>query len=447
MDLVEGTPDLISIVDQEGRLLYVNHASNSIYGLAPEDCIGRLAFDFVYPEDRGRTMAAFADWLKSEENTFRYENRVVNINGEVHSMAWLIRSEYDEDGQFSGFAGIARDVTEKRHAEKEQANLQNQLQQSQKMESIGQLAGGIAHDFNNMLSVILGHAELALIKPETQEKMNARLKEICKAAEHSATLTRQLLTFARKQTISPRVVDLNELVTSMLKMLQRLIGENIHIAWQPSPKLWPVKIDPAQFDQILTNLCLNARDAISGMGTITIQTENDLGEIDRRSHPEFAPGDYVRLSVSDDGAGMDQETLARIFEPFFTTKEVGSGTGLGLATVMGAVKQNNGYIYVQSEPEQGTTFSIYLPRVEATLDVESETAEKPLSRGNETILVVEDDAMLLQLITNMLETAGYRVLSAATTDRAQSLVKEEAWADSFAAYRYNYANHEWQGTL
>jgi PAS domain S-box-containing protein len=425
MDLVEGTSDLITRVDQEGRLVFVNHAANEIYGLAERDCIGRLAFDFIHPDDRVMTMAAFTDWLKSDKSVFRHENRQVSINGQVHLMAWSIRAEYDDAGQVSGFAGTARDVTEKRRAEKERANLENQLLQAQKMESIGQLAGGVAHDFNNMLSVILGHAELALMKSEPSQPIAVSLKEICKAAIHSSELTRQLLTFARKQTISPKVLDLNELVTGMLKMLQRLIGENIHIAWYPSPKLWPVKIDPSQFDQILTNLCLNARDAISGTGTITIRTANDPGDLDSRLHPEFIPGDYMRLSVSDDGCGMDQETLARIFEPFFTTKEIGVGTGLGLATVMGAVKQNNGYIYVQSEPGQATTFDVYLPRVDATLDAEPERRKESIRRGSETILVVEDDPMVLQLITVMLEKGGYRVLAAETTDMAQSLAKEE----------------------
>jgi len=425
MDLVEGTTDLITRVDKEGRLVFVNHAANEIYGLAEQDCIGRLAFDFIHPDDRAMTMAAFTDWLKSDKNVFRHENRQVGIDGQVHLMAWSIRAERDGAGQISGFAGTARDVTEKRRDEKERANLENQLYQAQKMESIGQLAGGVAHDFNNMLSVILGHAELALMKSEPSQPIAISLNEICKAAIHSAELTRQLLTFARKQTISPKVLDLNELVTGMFKMLQRLIGENIHIAWHPSPKLWPVKIDPSQFDQILTNLCLNARDAISGPGTISIQTENDPGDLDIRLHPEFIPGDYVRLSIRDDGCGMDQDTLDHIFEPFFTTKEIGAGTGLGLATVMGAVKQHNGFVYAQSEPGQGTTFEIYLPRVEATLDVEPERIERPIRRGSETILVVEDDTMVLQLITAMLEKSGYRVLAAGTTDMAQSLATKE----------------------
>jgi len=422
MDLVEGTSDLITRVDQEGRLVFVNHAANKIYGLTERDCIGRLAFDFIHPDDRVMTVAAFTDWLKSDKSVFRHENRQVSTNGQVHLMAWSIRAEYDDAGQVSGFAGTARDVTEKRRAEKERANLENQLYQAQKMESIGQLAGGVAHDFNNMLSVILGHAELALMKSEQSQPIAVSLKEICKAATHSSELTRQLLTFARKQTISPKVLDLNELVAGMLKMLQRLIGENIHIAWYPSPKLWPVKVDPSQLDQILTNLCLNARDAISGTGTITIRTENDPGTLDIRLYPEFIPGDYVRLSVRDDGCGMDQETLAHIFEPFFTTKEIGAGTGLGLATVMGAVKQNNGYIYVQSEPEQGTTFDVYLPRVEATLDFEPERRKGSIRRGSETILVVEDDPMVLQLITVMLEKGNIDLLLSKPISRTQLLL-------------------------
>jgi PAS domain S-box-containing protein len=425
-DLVEGTSDLITRVDKDGRLLFVNHAAREIFGLAEEDCIGRRAFEFIHPEDRAATMAAFAEWLKDDASVFSHENRQVGIAGQVHLMAWSIRAEYDEAGHFKGFAGTARDVTEPRRVEEERARLEHQLHQAQKMESVGQLAGGVAHDFNNMLGVILGHAELALLKLNPSPPLASSLNTICKAAIHSADLTRQLLTFARKQTIAPKVLDLNELVTGMLKMLQRLIGENIQIAWHPSPMLWPVKIDPAQFDQILTNLCLNARDAIAGTGSITIRTENYGDVMDRAAHPEFVPGDYVLLAVCDDGCGMDRETQAHIFEPFFTTKEVGAGTGLGLATVLGAVKQHNGFIYALSEPGQGTTFNIYLPRVDAIVGQASATTETPIRRGSETILLVEDDQMLLQLLTSMLDKSGYRVLAAGNPEIALAMAQKQA---------------------
>jgi signal transduction histidine kinase len=231
------------------------------------------------------------------------------------------------------------------------------------METVGRLAGGVAHDFNNMLGVILGRTELALLKTGERHDLHSDLEEIQKAAKRSADITKQLLAFARKQTISPRNLDLNDTVESMLNMLQRLIGENIELVWQPSVHLWPVKMDPAQVDQILVNLCVNARDAIEGVGKITIETEKKSFDAAYcKDHSGVIPGDFVQLSVSDNGCGMDRDTLDKLFEPFFTTKEVGKGTGLGLATIYGIVKQNGGFIDVYSEPGQGSAFRIYLPR-------------------------------------------------------------------------------------
>ena len=295
----------------------------------------------------------------------------------------------------------------RKQAERDQARLQEQLQQAQKIESIGQLAGGVAHDFNNMLGVILGNAELALIQADPANPFVEALVEIRTAAKRSADLTRQLLTFARKQAIAPKVLDLNETVAGMLKMLQRLIGENINLSWNPKPNLWAVKIDPAQLDQIIANLCVNARDAIAGIGQITIETENcSITANELKADPETQPGDYVRLSVSDDGHGIDEENLSQIFEPFFTTKELGQGTGLGLSTVYGAVKQNHGFIEVVSELGQGTTFHIYLPRQQAHIKTEEEITAKALVQGTETVLLVEDDQMLLKLTKIMLEKNG-----------------------------------------
>ncbi|MDZ7663771.1 MAG: ATP-binding protein [Desulfotignum sp.] len=232
------------------------------------------------------------------------------------------------------------------------------------MESVGRLAGGVAHDFNNMLGVILGHAEFALEKAEENHDLYADLKEIQTAARRSADLTKQLLAFARKQIIAPKMLDLNDTVESMLNMLRRLIGEDINLSWNPGKRLWPVKMDPSQIDQILANLCVNARDAIAGVGKLTIETGmKTFDPAYCAEHAGFIPGDFVMLAVSDDGCGMDKKTLNSLFEPFFTTKDVGKGTGLGLATVYGIVKQNNGFINVYSEPDHGTTFKIYLPRL------------------------------------------------------------------------------------
>jgi len=316
----------------------------------------------------------------------------------------------------------------RKQAEEEKIQLEAQLHQAQKMESVGRLAGGVAHDFNNMLSVILGHAELALMKSDPTQSLHVSLEEIRKAAVRSADLTRQLLAFARKQTIAPKVLDLNETVSGMLKMLQRLIGEAIHLKWQPEANLWPVKVDPTQIDQIMANLCVNARDSIADVGEIIIETRNSVIDNEYSAqHAGFVPGEYIRLSVSDDGCGMGKETLPHIFEPFFTTKGTGKGTGLGLATVYGIVKQNNGFIFVHSEPDHGTIFTLYLPR-HGCLVAQTGTVgmPEPTPRGQETILLVEDEQAILKLSTELLQLQGYTVLAANTPGEAIRLAGEHA---------------------
>jgi len=300
------------------------------------------------------------------------------------------------------------------------------LYQSQKIESVGRLAGGVAHDYNNMLSVISGYSELALAKLNPTDKLYGDLLEIRKAAVRSTDITRQLLAFARKQTIAPVVLDLNEVIEGMLKMLRRLIGEEVDLAWLPGTNLWPVKLDPSQVDQILANLCVNAYDAIIGVGKITIET--GIATFDKDYciyHPGFIPGEYVLLTISDDGCGMDRDTKAMIFEPFFTTKEVGQGTGLGLSTVYGIVKQNNGFIYVYSEPGKGTTFRIYLTRdTSPALDAFMETpADIPKGHG-EIILIVEDEVSILKLAKRILQNLGFNPMTAESPGEALSLVKD-----------------------
>ncbi|HET9235542.1 MAG TPA: ATP-binding protein [Candidatus Eisenbacteria bacterium] len=281
---------------------------------------------------------------------------------------------------------------------------------------MGRLAGGVAHDFNNMLSVILGHSEMALERMSPSEPLHHDLSQIQQAGRHSAELTRQLLAFARKQTVSPRVLDLNATVAGMLRMLQRLIGEDIALTWTPGANLWPVRIDPAQIDQILANLSVNARDAIDGVGKVSIETANStLDQATWDMHPQTVPGEYVVLTVSDDGSGMSKEVLEHLFEPFFTTKGVGGGTGLGLATVFGIVKQNDGLIKVYSEPGAGSRFSIYLPRHAGTITEKLLVDHAGLPRGTgETVLFVEDDVAILGLGQAMLRRLGYTVLAAAT---------------------------------
>jgi signal transduction histidine kinase len=320
------------------------------------------------------------------------------------------------------YAMVEQQVRE-RTAELQVTN--TQLMQAQKLESVGRLAGGVAHDFNNMLGVILGHTELALGQVDPAQPLHGDLEEIQQAAQRSTGLTRQLLAFARKQTIAPKVLDLNESITGMLKMLQRLIGEDIDLRWRPEAGLWPVRVDPSQLDQILANLCVNARDAITDVGKVTIETANGVFDAAySAARAGFVPGEYVRIAVSDDGCGMDEETLAHIFEPFFTTKSVGTGTGLGLATVYGIVKQNGGFIYVYSEPGQGTTFTIYLPRHAGKAEAaRTDGVAEPLARGHETILLVEDERAILEMTKEMLERQGYVVLAAGTPGAAIRLAK------------------------
>jgi two-component system, cell cycle sensor histidine kinase and response regulator CckA len=317
-----------------------------------------------------------------------------------------------------------RDISESKRAEEARKTLQDQLTQAQKLESVGRLAGGVAHDFNNMLGVILGHADMAMEQIDPSHELFEALKEIRKAAERSADLTRQLLAFARRQTVSPKILDLNETVEGMLKMLRRLIGEDINLAWLPARSLWPVKVDPSQIDQVLANLCVNARDAIAGIGKITIETGTTFFDNDYCTrHPGFVPGDFVMLAISDNGCGMDAKTLGRIFEPFFTTKGVGEGTGLGLSTVYGVVKQNNGFINVYSESGHGTTFKLYFPRVEEKKTEKPPAVLKRDLRGKETVLLVEDEEPMLAMGRTILQRYGYEVLATKSPIEALGMVQ------------------------
>ncbi len=326
---------------------------------------------------------------------------------------------FSESGKIESVIEVIRDISEHRM-------LEDQLIQAQKMESVGRLAGGVAHDYNNMLSVILGYSELALEKLDPTDSLYEDLQEIHKAAVRSTDITRQLLAFARKQTIAPVLLDLNEAVEGMLKMLRRLIGEDINLVWLPETGLQPVKMDPSQVDQLLANLCVNSRDAIDGVGRIAIETGTATFDAAFcADHPGFVPGEYVLLAVSDNGSGMDRDTIANIFEPFFTTKEVGQGTGLGLAMVYGIVKQNNGFINVYSEPGKGTTFKIYLARqTDLALEPQRENPPGvPIGHG-EIILVVEDEASILRLAQRILEGLGYTVLTAEIPNQALRLVEK-----------------------
>jgi len=319
----------------------------------------------------------------------------------------------DAAGKIVNYVAAMRDVTH-------EARLEKQLRQAQKMEAVGRLAGGVAHDFNNLLMGIMGYVELCRNELPLTHPIRHYLDKVADAAKRSVNITRQLLAFARKQDIAPKVMDLNTAVSDMLNPLRQLIGEGISLTWRPGDGVKRVRLDPSQVDQILANLFANARDAIAGVGKIDMETGNSIVDAEYcAGHPDAIPGAYVLLTVSDDGCGMDQETLAQIFEPFFTTKDIGKGTGLGLATVYGIVKQNNGFIDASSEPGKGTTFKIYLPQVatEAAVEPIASRAETPKGRG-ETILVAEDNDSVREICSHFLDGLGYRVLLAETPEAA-----------------------------
>jgi signal transduction histidine kinase/CHASE2 domain-containing sensor protein/ActR/RegA family two-component response regulator len=322
---------------------------------------------------------------------------------------------------------FAEDISEQKQAQNEQARLQTHLNQVQKMEAVGTLAGGVAHDFNNMLGAIMGYAELTIADMDPADPSRKRIYKILETAQRSANLTRQLLTFARKETVTPVVFDLNKSIASLLKMIRRLIGENIELVWEPANESCPVKLDPSQFDQILLNLCVNAKDAIAKKsGRIVIETDVIHSDgLSDESVSELPPGHYVQFAVSDNGSGMDKETLAHIFEPFFTTKGIGYGTGMGLSTVYGIVKQHDGMINVSSEPGTGTTFTLLFPLDTSKLkNVSNPHIETIPKSCGETILIIEDDTPLLKMVILMLKQLDYNVLSADTPSGAIRLVRE-----------------------
>jgi two-component system cell cycle sensor histidine kinase/response regulator CckA len=412
------------MMHQGDNWIYANRAAEEISGYAEEELCSMHFWDIVHPDHRDMVKQSGHSRQQGQVMPRAYEFKIITKDG-VEKWVSLTGNPIQYEDKPTALISVT-DITERRQAEVEKDKLATQLEHSQKMESIGRLAGGVAHDFNNMLSVILGYSEMAINQVGPGHQLNRHLTQIRNAAQRSAELTQQLLAFARKQTVAPRVLDLNETIESMLKMLQRLIGEDIQLQWHPKADLWQINVDPSQIDQILANLCVNARDAIADVGKIVIETENSTIETDYcESHPGFLPGEYLRLAVSDDGCGMDKETLDKLFEPFFTTKETGKGTGLGLATVYGIVKQNNGFVNVYSEHGQGTTFTIYLPRHKGKGGQKRpEAPVMPTARGHETILLVEDEPAILEITTTMLEHQGYTVRAAGTPGDAIRLARE-----------------------
>ncbi|MBM9537823.1 PAS domain S-box protein [Desulfobulbus alkaliphilus] len=409
----------IGIHDQ-GLILECNQGLAAMTGFTHEELIGMDGLLLIAEQSRPAVLHNIRSGYEQP-----YEAFGLRKNGEEYPLRLEARN-IPYKGKMVRVTEF-RDITEHKRAAAENEKLQAQLLQAQKMETVGRLAGGVAHDFNNMLGVILGYAEMALEQVAAGHPMYKALHGIQQAAQRSADLTRQLLAFARKQTIAPRRIDLNETVEGMLSMLRRLIGEDIALTWLPGRNLYPINMDPAQIDQILANLCVNARDAIEGVGKVTIETGvTTVDETWRAFHPEATPGEYVLLAVSDNGCGMNREIVSHLFEPFFTTKEQGQGTGLGLASVYGAVTQNNGFIAVDSEPGQGTTFKIYLPRYTETR-VETQPIQdrvEAAATGHETILLVEDEPATLEMTSIMLERQGYTVLAVGSPEEAIRLAGE-----------------------
>ena len=418
------------VLDLDGRIVTSNRALEQMLGYGKHDLALLSAAELTHPDDRGRELELFGELAAGKREEYRLEKRVLAKSGEVvwaHHTVSLVRDAFTQP-KFA--IAMLEDITPRKQAEEERVRLETQLRQSQKMEAVGQLAGGVAHDFNNLLTAIRGYSEFALNRVgDGNPGLQKDIEEIAKSADRASSLTRQLLAFSRKQLLQPRILQLNDVVSEVDKMLRRLIGEDIEVVTVFGRTLGRVKADPGQIEQVLVNLVVNARDAMPDGGKLTIETSNvDVDADFAARHEGLAPGRYVTLAVHDTGHGMDAATKSRLFEPFFTTKEQGKGTGLGLATVYGIVKQSGGYVIVESEAGRGATFRIFLHRLEAGVD-EAEPlvlvgGERP--NGSETVLLVEDEDVVRNLVREILEGYGYTVLEAQNGAEALDLGRKSA---------------------
>ncbi|MDP8223928.1 MAG: response regulator [Candidatus Lernaella stagnicola] len=406
--------------DLEGRVSYVNDAVCRFFGRRPEQIVGRSVFQFGEDSMRGATQQEIIDTTLAEG---QWQGTVVNVaaDGRECILASRTRLILDADGRPIGMVGASTDVTEQRRTEQERVELQERLMQSQKMEALGRLASGVAHDFNNLLTGINGYVEMILAEAQPSEPVRADLEEIRQAGERAAALTTQLLAFSRKQVVTPTVIRPNEVLGRLQNMLYRIIGEDVVLEFKLSEDLGHIKVDPTQLDQIMVNLAANARDAMPEGGRLTATTRNitlcnESMIVD--GEPVMVSGDYVSLEVADTGCGMDEETKRHVYEPFYSTKGGTNGTGLGLATVYGIVRQNHGFITCETTPGRGSTFRIYFPQIadEAKTPLERTSTESP--HGDETILLVEDEDMVRHLARRTLERYGYQVVVAADGEKA-----------------------------
>src|SRR5579862_4764847 len=402
----ENAMDMIAVVDPEGLRLYNSPAYARILGFSEEELAGSSYFDQVHPDDvYAAKQAVKAATATNPSGTVQYRMR--HKDGNWHVIESGASAILDASGKVEKFVIVNRDVSEQRQ-------LEEKFRQAQKMEAVGRLSGGVAHDFNNLLGVIIGYAEFLQESLDPENSLRGSVDEILKAGKRAASLTRQLLAFSRQQVLDPKVIDFNAVVLDMDKMLRRLIGEDIELSTVLGADLGRIKADQGQLEQVLLNLVVNARDAMPNGGKLLINTQNmvmDEAFVRRYPYP-VQQGPYVCLTVTDSGIGMDAETKARAFEPFFTTKEKGKGTGLGLSTVYGVVKQSGGYIDIYSAPGAGTTFKIYLPRVQDAITADAPAGSITSFTGSETILLAEDETSLRTLTRNTLELCGYKVLEA-----------------------------------
>jgi len=420
--LTENTLDTLTILSREGFYLYNSPSLKRVLGYDPQEIAGHNAFPMVHPDDLEKAKATLAEAIEHPERTVTLEFRFRHKDGSWHYLEAVGQSHLD-DSEIAGVVINSRDVTDRKVAEAGLRELESQLRHSQKMEAVGRLAGGVAHDFNNILTVIHGHASLLLQNPCMDGEAARSARQITEAAERAAGLTRQLLTFSRRQVIQPRRLNLNEVVSKMTNMFGRLLGEDIALQVNYFAGRAVVEADATMVEQVLLNLAVNARDAMPQGGALTIGISVlELGLHDCAGRPEARTGKFACLSVSDRGCGIPEENLPRIFEPFFTTKEVGKGTGLGLATVYGIVKQHQGWIEVKSRVNQGATFKVFLPCINQS-EVPAEQAETEVQArgGSETILVVEDEAPVRELVCEFLCRYGYRVIAAESGRKALEL--------------------------
>jgi hypothetical protein len=411
--LYEDNPSMFFTVNPEGKVISVNPFGASQLGYRIEELVGQSVLNVFHPEDRAAVWEQFRVCAQNPLQVYQWQFRKVRKDESIIWVEEFARAVRSPQGPLNVLI-VCHDITERKQAEEALRKTEEQLNHSQKMEAIGRLAGGIAHDFNNLLTAILGYSELLLNAITKHDPSRNDIEEIKRAAERATSLTNQLLAFSRKQVMQPKILDLNAVVAVMDKMLRRLIGEDIELITIFGPGLGRVSADPGQIEQVIMNLAVNARDAMPDGGKLTIETANvEFDEAYARERVAVIPGRYIMLAMSDTGCGMDAETQSHLFEPFFTTKEPGKGTGLGLSTVYGIIKQSGGNIWVYSEPGSGTTFKIYLPRVDSPLEsTKRDHVAIEMLHGSETVLLVEDEDIVRELACRVLQMYGYNVLAA-----------------------------------